>query len=130
MSDEIILGGHKFSTLVAITEDEHIKGLMHKAWPPPVMIFPYETAEVRKFWMKNTPSPLDIIFCNDNKIISINNGEPLSTKLIGPNEPSDLVVEVPLGTVNKLGIKIGDPVKINYSIYTIAKKYEKKYLTA
>lgn len=119
MSDKIIIGNNIFDTLVAVTEDEHARGLMYKKWPPPVMIFPYKTADVRRFWMRNTISPLDIIFCKENKIVDIKYGEPLSTKLIGPIEPVDLVIELPYGTAKNAGIKIGDDVSIVYSTQTL-----------
>lgn len=82
--DEIFINGKKFPTKVAITEEEQQKGLMYVSWPPPVMVFPYQKSGQRKFWMKNTISPLDIVFCNDNKIIKIVKGEPLSTMMVGP----------------------------------------------
>jgi uncharacterized protein len=106
----VSINGMSFPTLVARTEAEQQVGLMHKPWPPPIMCFPYETAGIRRFWMKNTISPLDIIFCNANKVIGIYRGEPLSTSLIGPSEASDLVVELPAGMADRMGLKIGDYV--------------------
>lgn len=120
-SDIVHIGNNSFPTLIAITPEEQSKGLMYRKWPPPVMCFPYLTAGVHKFWMQNTLSPLDIIFCKDNKIVSICYGEPLSTQLIGPNIPSDLVVELPHGTVSKCGISVGDDVQLIYSKQTIAR---------
>ena len=125
MTNIVIIGEHQFTTLVAETLEDQIKGLMFREWPPPVMSFPYKTAEVRKFWMKNTVSPLDIIFCRAGKIIGIFDGEPMSTACIGPNEPSDLVVELPRGKVEQLGIRIGDCVEILSGTSAIAKKFER-----
>ena len=119
--DFVKIADNEFETLVAITAEEQERGLMHKKWPPPVMCFPYSYAAVRKFWMKNTVSALDVIFCRNNKIVSICYGEPLSTKTFGPDEPVDLVVEVPHGTVREHGIKIGDKVDLKMSKETIAK---------
>jgi len=116
--DKLYIGDYVFDTLVAITIDEQIKGLMFKPWPPPVMVFPYKNADYRKFWMKNTPSPLDIIFVKGGRIIGIFKGEPMTTRCVGPNEPSDLVVELPYGTVDKLNISIGDDVMVSYSVST------------
>jgi|SRR3972149_4094557 len=121
MRDRIFIGNNVFDTLVAITEQEHRQGLMYKKWPPPNMCFPYKDSQVRKFWMFNTVSPLDIIFCNKNKIISIFGGEPLSTKLLGPEDPSNLIIEFPQGTVAKYGINIGDFAELKISIKTLAK---------
>ena len=120
-TDIVRIGKYKFPTLVAVTEVEQAQGLMYKPWPPPVMVFPYRKADYRKFWMKNTPSPLDIIFAKDGKIIAIYKGEPNTTKCVGPDEMSDLVVELPYGIVNKLNILIGDDVKVSYSVGTALK---------
>jgi len=41
---------------------------MGKEYPFPIMVFTYDRISVPKFWMKNTPNPLGIAFCKDNKI--------------------------------------------------------------
>jgi uncharacterized protein len=110
MKDTISIKGQVFPTEVAVTEAEQSLGLMFREWPPPIMVFPYKDAAPRRFWMKNTISPLDIVFCKANQVVGIFRGEPLSTKLIGPNEPSDLVVELPAGTASRLGLSVGDYV--------------------
>jgi uncharacterized membrane protein (UPF0127 family) len=119
--DRVYINGIGFSTLVAVTAAEQERGLMGIKWPPPVMCFPYKRAEVRKFWMKNTISPLDIVFCNDHRVVGIYRGEPLSNAMIGPEQPSDLVVELPAGTVEEHGIRVGQPVSVNYSADTTAR---------
>lgn len=101
----VFIGNNVFSTLLAVSELEQAKGLMGQKFPPPVMTFVYNTPKVNKFWMKNTPSPLDIIFCHNNKISQICYGEPYSTAIIGDNKLSDLVIELPHGTVDKSNIK-------------------------
>lgn len=126
MSDLIIIKGTNIPTLVAITDEEQVNGLMHRLWPPPVMVFPFEKSAVRKFWMKNTPSPLDIIFCKSGRVVAVCQGEPYSEDLIGPNKPSDLVVELPAGTAEELAIQSGDEIKLKLSIATVAKQYIEK----
>lgn len=125
--DAIIIGKHKFDTLVAVTSSEHEHGLMHKEWPPPAMVFPYEISGIRKFWMKNTPSPLDILFCDGNQIVGIFKGEPNSCVLVGPNVPTDLVIELPFGTAAQYGLNIGQSVNIKYSFSTLIKKINYKF---
>lgn len=122
MSDIISIKGMVLPTLVAITDEEQRRGLMFQEWPPPIMSFPYHTAAVRRFWMKNTSSPLDIIFCRANRVVGIFRGEPMSTTLVGPEEPSDLVVELPAGTASKLGLEVGDYVGFSPTKETIAKQ--------
>ena len=121
MDDIISIKGQVFPTLVAVTESEQQQGLMWKQWPPPIMAFPYRTAAPRRFWMKNTISPLDIIFCRANNVVGIFRGEPFSTKLVGPDEPADLVVELPAGTAEKLGLNMGDYVGFSPTKETLAK---------
>jgi uncharacterized membrane protein (UPF0127 family) len=94
-----------FPTLLAISEDEQAQGLMGKAWPPPIMSFIYAEPRYNRFWMKNTPSPLDIIFCQGGEIVEICKGEPNSTEIIGSGT-SDLVIELPFGTVTSSNIKL------------------------
>ena len=125
-ADMIVIGDNEFTTIVAVTSREHEQGLMFKAWPPPIMSFPYERAMVRKFWMKNTPSPLDIIFCRDNVVLGVYDGEPESLRCVGSNEPSDLIVELPRGMAAELNIKAGDSVKLLCSIKTMAKRVDYK----
>lgn len=99
-----------FPTLLAISEDEQTQGLMFESWPPPIMSFVYAEPKINMFWMKNTPSPLDIVFCYNGKISKICKGEPHSTSLIGDYNFSDLVVEFPYGTVASSAIKLGHNV--------------------
>ena len=73
--------------------------------------------------MKNTICPLDIVFCKDRQVISIEHGRPLSIKNIGPDLPSDLVLEFPAGFCHSVGLKIGDSVEIKYSLQTLAGKF-------
>jgi uncharacterized protein len=98
-----------FPTLLAISADEQTRGLMHQEWPPPVMSFIYSSPGLNRFWMKNTPSPLDIVFCHNGKVSEICYGEPHATSVIG-SQISDLVIELPHGTVDTAGIKVGQAV--------------------
>lgn len=96
-----------FPALLAISETEQQRGLMGQEWPPPVMAFIYTTPRVNQFWMKGTPSPLDIIFCHQGKVSQIHAGVPFSTEVIGDNKLSDLIIELPYGTADQNKIKMG-----------------------
>lgn len=109
---KIVIQDNILDTLFAVTEEEQSSGLQYKEWPPPIMTFVYSEPRINKFWMHKTPSPLDIIFCYKGKVSAIYKGEPLSTKIIGNDELSDLVIEMPFETIKLLNIKIGDIVKI------------------
>lgn len=115
-------------TLLAISEQEQSLGLMHQPWPPPIMSFIYASPRISKFWMKNTPSPLDIIFCCEGKVVEICKGEPHSTATIGGADLSDLVVELPYGMAKEMNIQIGSEIGLVKPTRSELKKIcEKKY---
>lgn len=101
-----------FDTLLALTVEEQSRGLMFVEEPTPIMSFCYEVPQFNTFWMKNTPAPLDIIFCLKGKIDKICYGKPFSTEIITNSNLSDLIVEMPYGTCKKLGFKSGDNIGI------------------
>lgn len=108
----IYVDANIFPTLLAISEDEQSKGLMFESFPPPIMSFIYSEPQIARFWMKNTPSPLDIVFCCNGEVRKICKGEPYSTSIISSDTPSDLVIEFPIKTVEYAKIKLGHKVGI------------------
>lgn len=126
----LVIGEKSFDVLLAISEIEQSRGLMRVQPPVPNMVFIYDEPKVSKFWMANTPSPLDIIFCRAGKITQICKGEPYSTKLIGDDIISDLVIELPFGTASSMGLQLGHKVSLLKPALDdlkkiIAKKYHK-----
>jgi len=107
----IHINNYIFPTLFAISSEEQQRGLMYQEWPPPIMSFVYANPQINRFWMKSTPSPLDIVFCHKGKITEICYGEPNTTNIIGSGI-SDLVIEFPYGTINEAQIKHGHSVDL------------------
>jgi hypothetical protein len=128
IGDRIIIGENTFDVLVAVSEEEQIRGLMYREAPVPNMVFPFSQAKVTKFWMLNTLAPLDIIFCNAGRVIGSYFGVPLSKRLVGPDVPTDLVVELPAGHVDRYKIAVGSKVRLSYSSTTLAKWYSNNSL--
>jgi uncharacterized membrane protein (UPF0127 family) len=62
--------------------------------------------------MKNTFSPLDIVFISNGIITDIVRGTPMSEDLVGPNSKSDMVLEFDYGTCKALQFKVGDKVSL------------------
>ena len=118
----IYIGDNIFDSLLAISSEEQSQGLMFKDPPVPVMSFIYPNPRINKFWMKDTPAELDIIFCCDNKISQICKGIPFSTQIIGDDKNSDLVIELPFGTIKSLGVKINTNVGLLKSTAAELKK--------
>lgn len=124
----IYISNNVFPTLLAISDDEQMRGLMYVEPPVPNMTFIYASPRVNRFWMKNTISPLDIIFCCQGQITQIYHGEPYSTSMIGNSDYSDMIVEFQSGTVNAAQIKVGQKVGLvkptkNELENIMAKKY-------
>ena len=121
----VIINDSKLFVKVALTEFEQSYGLMHLTTPPN-MIFPYKQAQVNTFWMKNTPCPLDIVFCLAGKIVKICSGKPYSTEMIG-NTLSDLVFETVAGNCAKNNINVGDSIKLAVPINELGENFNKFY---
>jgi len=107
-------GPHNFSVEVMRTPAELEKGLMFRRFLPEDrgMLFDFKIEKPVMMWMKNTYVPLDMIFiAKSGKVVSIAlHAEPMSEKIISSGKPTYGVLEVNAGTVNKIGLKVGDEV--------------------
>ncbi len=108
-----------FNVEIADTVQEREIGLMNREFLAldSGMLFVFEKEDVYNFWMKNTLIPLDIIWIDkDNEIIFIKeNVQPCKTDIcetFGPNEKSIYILEINGGLVKKMGLGVGDLIKI------------------
>ena len=116
MSD-LLIGNKKIKNIkLAITPEEQATGLMEVEWPPPIMVFVYKKPTITKFWMKKTPSPLDVIFCRNNRVAELFQGKPNDEEKFGPDDEIEFVIEAPLGFVNEHNIRVGGKVRVIYSL--------------
>ena len=113
-------GQHKFQVERARTAAEQEQGLMYRTdlKPDGGMLFapyPPEGGGPREanFWMKNTPTSLDILFLRaDGTIARIaENTTPFSQTPIPSGEPVTAVLELVGGRSAELGISEGDSVR-------------------
>jgi len=100
---------------VANTTEERREGLMNRESLPERhgMVFVYDDADGRSFWMKNTLVPLDIIFiAPDGTVLNVEHATP------GPEDEGELdryrsdgdaqyVVELERGFANETGVGPG-----------------------
>lgn len=107
-------GEHDFWVEIADDEQERQRGLMFR---PPLeddrgMLFQFEAASEQSFWMRNTPSSLDIIYiAEDGRIVSIaRNTTPYSETPIPSNGPALGVLELRGGRAAEIGADAGDRV--------------------
>lgn len=98
--------------------EEFARGLMFRSHLPwnAGMLFAFDEEEPRRFWMKNTLIPLDMIFIDSSsKIIDIKENVPPCKQEECPTypsrEPAQYVLEVNAGFVREMGIKIGDQLR-------------------
>lgn len=110
---------HMFKVDMARTASEQQRGLMFRTNIPAdggMLFAPYPAEgggpREASFWMKDTPSPLDIIFIRaDGTIAHIaENTVPFSTDPVRSGEPVAAVLEINGGRSAELGISVGDKV--------------------
>ena len=108
-------GEHKFMVEIADDDAERARGLMFR---PPLeddrgMLFQFQTASEQSFWMKNTPSSLDIIYIDPRgRIVSIaSHATPNSEAPIPSNGAAHGVLELRAGRAGEIGAKPGDTIK-------------------
>ncbi|HEY1096802.1 MAG TPA: DUF192 domain-containing protein [Alphaproteobacteria bacterium] len=91
-------------------ELEH--GLMERQSMPPNhgMIFLFPKNDIVRFWMKNTPLFLDMLFiAEDGHIAKIHHkARPYDESLISSGVPVRAVLEINGGMAKQLGLKEGD----------------------
>ena len=108
-------GEHRFMVEIADDEAERQRGLMHRE---PLaddrgMLFQFPDVAERGFWMRNTPSSLDIIYIDPNgRIVSIvRNAAPNSDQVLPSNGPASGVLELRAGRAAQIGAQPGDRVR-------------------
>ena len=107
-------GTHDFMVEIADDDAERQRGLMERE---PLaddrgMLFQFPDVAERGFWMRNTPSPLDILYIDPRgRIVSIaKNATPQSDAVIPSNGPASGVLELRAGRADEIGAKAGDKV--------------------
>lgn len=104
----------RLSIELAVTKEQQERGLMYRTdlAPGEGMLFPMLPARMPVFWMKDTPTPLDLIFISmDARIVRIiANTKPNDRTPLFAEEPVAGVLELRGGDAARLGINEGDKV--------------------
>jgi len=104
-----------FDIEFATTDYAQQTGLMYrtKMKDRQAMLFIFNEAQPRYFYMKNTYIPLDIIFvAPDSTIVSIaKDAKPLDESILPSKKPAQFVLEIKAGLADQLGIQKGDQLK-------------------
>lgn len=101
------------SLVIEIADDdkEQQRGLMYRERLPDGhgMLFVLEETREAFFWMKDTPSALDLLFADEKgRVVTIKRGEPLSEAIISGEKPVRFVLEIAAGEAARLGLAPGD----------------------
>lgn len=104
---------------VAASPLKHAAGLSARSSlaPDSGMLFVFATPQEPAFWMKGMRFPLDFVWLRNNTVVSLNENVSIPKNMfdfniIQPNQSVDMVLEVNVGTIQKLGIHEGDRVEI------------------
>src|SRR5690606_14750063 len=108
-------GDQKLMVELADNDKERALGLMNR---PSLdqdkgMLFVFDDAQPRSFWMKDTLIPLDMIFIReDGTVLSIyRRAQPHDPTQISSGGPARAVLEINGGQADILGIAIGDKIE-------------------
>lgn len=106
---------HVFNVEMAIDPAQQTIGLMFRPSVPVDggMLFDWGAPRDSQMWMRNTISPLDMVFINaDGTIRSIaENTVPESLAIIESRGPVRATLELAAGTTARLNIRVGDKVQ-------------------
>lgn len=85
------------------------------------MLFKFDSPRVLSFWMQNTYLPLDIAFLDDKgTVVKTESMAPFSTRPVTSGRPCVMALEVPMGTLKKVGGEVGRVADIDLDGMTVA----------
>lgn len=111
----VIFGADTVRAEVAATPQERERGLQFREDLPQGsgMLFVFEEAEPRAFWMEDTFIPLDIAYMDQRmRIVDIQQMEPETDRLYESAAPAMFALEVPQGWFEAQGVGVGDEAEI------------------
>lgn len=113
---------HDFNVEVARTPDQQTVGLMFRTNVPEDggMLFVWPAEQESNMWMRNTVSPLDMVFINADGTVRrvVQDTVPESLAIIESNGRVRATLELRAGVTKKLGIHAGD--KVVYPLFGTA----------
>ncbi len=107
---------------VAHTVEQQATGLMFRTElaQDRGMVFLFNPPNPISFWMKNTLIPLDMVFARSGKVVYLQRNAPPCKTLdcptygSGPKQLIDQVIELQAGTIDRLKLKVADPIKVEF----------------
>lgn len=100
---------------IAETPEARARGLMGRVLADFMagMLFVFESAQPQTFWMRNTPSSLDMVFVDaDGRILNIAaHTTPMSDQHYSSGGPAKYVLEAKAGFADRFGIRPGYSIR-------------------
>ncbi len=82
------------------------------------MLFVFPNERYLSFWMKNTPTSLDIAYARtDGTIVKTYTMPPYTLNSFGSGEPARLALEMKAGSFARLNIKVGDKLVVPADVF-------------
>lgn len=111
----VIFGNDTVQVELARTPEERERGLMYREelQEGRGMLFIFQDAQPRSFWMRNTFISLDIAYLDENlRIVDIQAMEPETEEGHPSAQPAMFALEVPRGWFAARGIQVGDQARL------------------
>jgi uncharacterized protein len=112
----VTIGVHVVDAEVADTPARKQRGLSGRAalGASEGMLFPYDEPGVHGFWMPDMRFDIDIVWIRAGRIVDVtaNASKDDPRAVHRPREPADLVLELPAGTAERRGFRVGDAVHV------------------
>ncbi len=106
---------HEFNVEMALSPEQQTVGLMFRTSVPADggMLFDWGVPRDSTMWMRNTVSPLDMLFINDDGSIRriAEDTVPQSLAMVESRGLVRATLELAAGTAKRLGIRVGDRVE-------------------
>ena len=117
----MIIGGHEFLLELALDEADQIRGLSGRDHIEPNggMLFVFNRAQERQFWMRGCRVPIDIIFLDDGaRIVAMHEMQPPPARSDDPLRtypsiwPARFAIELAGGTLRGLNLHNGQKLDL------------------
>jgi len=113
----VTIDNHSFNVFIAASEQERIDGLSKTKSLAlnQGMIFLFDKSDYYSFWMKNMKFPIDIIFINNDQVVTIQSNAQIvkaqeNPTIYASTAPANKVLEIQVGLSKKYNFKNGDKV--------------------
>jgi uncharacterized protein len=120
-SETLKVADKTYNLEIADTPEEHQKGLSGRKSLPENrgMLFTFDKPDYHSFWMKDMEFPIDIIFVNGEKVVTVYGNVPPPASpseellLYQSDAPANRVIELNAGEAKKDNIKKGDTLDLS-----------------